>query len=234
VVQDFTLRTVKGATLTAVHEKLMKNVEATFGYNEDQSKIIHIKCKDEANTGNVESESIDFFYHLFLDFAEHLAYNNILRSQTFDSTKSVSSFQQLHDNMLKDKQNTVIDRNTVYESEQGVFVAFLGKTAKREDIRDLLIDHCSDFGLTVKLEGKATVKGASSALGVTMRIGFNDKNERMIHCQNEVSFLGGDKSGTTFKEFAKQLACKLEKRLMLRETQPKIEQQTQEKQKEES
>lgn len=39
----------------------------------------------------------------------------------------------------------------------------------------------------------------------------------MLHCQNEVSFLGGDKQGALFKEFAKKLVEKAADKQILRE-----------------
>jgi hypothetical protein len=42
-----------------------------------------------------------------------------------------------------------------------------------------------------------------------MKLGYNNENERMLHVQNIVSFLGGDKSGKYFRQFIKGLTFKL-------------------------
>jgi hypothetical protein len=57
--------------------------------------------------------------------------------------------------------------------------------------------------MTCKIEGKATVHANSEKLMVTMKIGFNQKNERLLHLLNQLSHTGGDPKGELFKEFLK-------------------------------
>lgn len=91
--------------------------------------MIHIKCKDENGT-NLSASSVAFYQDLFYEFAEYLLKNNMLRSQSFDSSKSIASFQQLHEEMLKEKRRKLIDRNSVFQQEQGIFVIFLNGTSR--------------------------------------------------------------------------------------------------------
>jgi len=208
---------VKGASLTAENTTLKRSIEASFGFNENQERMVHIKCKDEQST-TLSTSAQEFYRYMLLEYADYLAKNHMLRSQTFDPQQAVTSFQQLYETMVKEQLKVVINKASVYEAKDGVFVIFLNKSS-REDIRGLLIDHCSESGLTCKLEGKATVKGASSVLSVILRIGFNDQNERMLHCQNDVSFLGGDKQGSLFKEFCRKLVWKMAEHVMLKDQQ---------------
>ena len=125
---------------------------------------------------------------MLLEFGENLATNNLLRSQTFNaSDSSVQTVAALQPPSTEDNENDIISRNTVFEPDSGMFVAFIANSVKRDTLRDLLLQHAGAQGLTCKLEGKATVKTASSTLSVVMKIGYNDKNERMVHCHNEVS-----------------------------------------------
>jgi hypothetical protein len=52
-----------------------------------------------------------------------------------------------------------------------------------------------------------------------MKIGFNETNERILHVQNIVSFLGGDKSGRVYHQFVKGLAFQMADKGMLRNQQ---------------
>jgi hypothetical protein len=53
------------------------------------------------------------------------------------------------------------------------------------------------------VEGKATVHANSEKLMITMKIGFNQQNERLLHLLNQLSHTGGASKGDLFKEFLK-------------------------------
>lgn len=106
-----------------------------------------------------------------------------------------------------------MSQNTYYKegenSADNLFVIFLSKRVSREKIIEIILSFASEKGLTSKLQGKASVQAASAELIAVMKIGRNEKNERILHVQNDVSRFGGDKTGKKFLDFSEGLAYKL-------------------------
>lgn len=154
----------------------------------------------------------------------------MLRSLRFDPKKDCASFRQLQEKLRirtgsnadiqlteEDKKKITIESNTHFDAKEGLFVAFLGSSLKRDVIKDYLQEFSGDHGLTCKREGNAVIKSASSQMIVTMKIGYNDQGERILHVQNEVSFLGGDKTGKIFRPFVVRLANMLYDKKLLKD-----------------
>jgi len=205
------------ATLIAVIEDvdannevfLRRKIELSIGFTEHEERIMLAKLSPYI-AKQTEQNRDTYFEKLFDEFANHLASNNMLRSQRFDP-KSVSTVHQLRENATLEQEKRELQRvvttNTVLK--ENLFAIFLNEFSS--GVKEVLQQYASSRSMTCKLEGKSIIKAASSSLSVTMKLGFNERNERILHIHNEVSHLGGDKTGDAFREFCRGLVVTLTK-----------------------
>jgi len=207
------IQTNKGVRLTGtLHEK---KIETVIGFNEKEDRMLHAKFSDEDPLQDKE-DNITYFCNIFNDLADYLAENRCLRIQTYDP-KGINVYKgETRPTAVLSKQeqalNTAIEANTFSRtSEAGnqVFTIFISKEPTLEQMIDFMLSFSGDQGLTCKMEGKSTVRSANSELVVTLKVGNNEKDMRMLEAQNQVSFLGGDKSGKVFNDFCRNLSLRI-------------------------
>jgi len=184
-----------------------RTVQAAIGFNESDEKLLQITCKDPGD------RRLYWFTDMFDELSEYVIKNNMLRSQKFVLEGAFSYSQWKNGDATRQEQQMkeLVEDNTYSVEPTKLYVIFLGPSLDRDELRELLIQHAGDNGLTCKVESKASVKAASAKLIVNLKIGYNESDERILHVQNEVSFLGGDASGKLFIEFATSLGVKLAK-----------------------
>ncbi|PRP87171.1 hypothetical protein PROFUN_01433 [Planoprotostelium fungivorum] len=203
----------KGVRLTAVWND--KKIETVIGFNEKEDRMLHGKFSDEDETQD-KQDNIIYFKNLFDDLSDHLSVNRCLRSQTYEPANLSIYKGETRPNVVLSKQeefiNSSLDENTFYrngEANNLVYTVLLSKDPTTQQMIDIMLGFSGDQGLTCKMEGKSTVRSASSELVVQLKLGANEKDMRILEVQNQVSFLGGDKSGKVFTEFCKKLGLKL-------------------------
>eukprot|EP01117_Protostelium_nocturnum_P008132 TRINITY_DN2901_c0_g1_i3.p1 TRINITY_DN2901_c0_g1~~TRINITY_DN2901_c0_g1_i3.p1 ORF type:complete len:451 (+),score=131.36 TRINITY_DN2901_c0_g1_i3:70-1422(+) len=202
-------QTNKGVRLGMKYDT--KTIDTVVGYNEKEDRMIHAKFADENQKAD-KADNLQYFYALFADLADFLASNNVLRSLKYEQSKIIPYKEPLGPPKRTSKQEdalrTCIEKDCKIDNSN-FFVAFLNKKLSREEMMDILLNFSGDSGLTCKMEGKSGLRSASSELVVQMKLGFNDKDVRILQAQNEATFLGGDKTGKIFAEFCKNLSWKL-------------------------
>jgi len=203
----------KGVRLSVVWED--KKIETVIGFNEKEDRMLHGKFSDESETHD-KQDNVIYFKNLFDDLSDYLAANRCLRSQTYDASATSIYKGESRQGAILSKQEEAImsslDEDTFYRNGDGgalVFTALLSKEPTGEQMIDVMLGFSGDQGLTCKMEGKSTVRSACSDLVVQLKLGYNDKEIRILEVQNQVSFLGGDKSGKVFNDFCKKLGLKL-------------------------
>lgn len=190
-----------------------KKIDTVLGFNEKEERMLHAKFTDEAENADVEDNAI-YFNNIFNDLADYLALSHCLRSQKYDSSATQVYKGQTRAERKLSKQETAIAASMETDTFERAtdpltYTALLSKDPTKEVLIDLLLAFSGDQGLTCKMEGKSTVRSASSELVVQCKLGFNETNVRILEIQNQVSFLGGDKTGKIFSDFVKKLGTKL-------------------------
>ena len=161
--------------------KVDRVVRARVGFNALKEHIFEVLVVDKRERGTA-----GYAGSLFNEFAELLAAHKVLGTQQgFDSARASRSLKlgavdtevmALHLRQTQAKKlvefRDVLDEDTRLEKDGGVsaWSARVSGGVPRQRLIDMLGDHCSAHKLTVRLEGKATVHGASSELSVVITI----------------------------------------------------------------
>ena len=170
-----------------------RSIDASIGFTKQNERVLSVKVVDDSDP------LLTTIGNYMQMLSEQLADISVLKDQEFSEEKVKQQTQKRIENVVQRSKRQQGANIISYAVNQDV---------KKKILKEFLNEFVGEQGLTVKPEGKAIIKCASSQLSVLIKL-FNEKDERIVTIINEVTFLGGDKEGKKYKDFVDKLSTKL-------------------------
>ncbi|PRP86248.1 hypothetical protein PROFUN_05389 [Planoprotostelium fungivorum] len=195
---EFEIVTEGKSKITFSHPKLKTHITAAFGKNDKDERILQINYDKAIEETNLKlylpADEVPLYYKKLLDdFGHRLGSNHLLNGQTGPLPDVKRHHAVTHNpsasipiSGITMTSEDIIKQRTVWNKKNKLWVAYVRADCPKEYLKILFINFIEERSFVITRVAASTIEAESSMSGalkstITMKIGFNQNNERLIH-----------------------------------------------------